>query len=265
MKKTILSLLTTAVIMVLCGCASSKQVAYFQNADYENLASSRGLYEAKIMPKDILTITVNTTDPQAATPFNLTISNTMDTSGRLNTSGSTLQTYLVDNDGVIRYPVVGDLKVAGLTTRQCEDLIKEKILPYMSVTENPVVTVKLSSYRVSVIGEVTKPGTFTASTEKMSVLEALAQAGDLTIYGKRENVMLIRESANGEKTVHRLDLTDANIISSPYFYLQQNDVIYVEPNKVKTRNSAIGTSTTLLISITGTLISLTSLIVNITD
>lgn len=265
MKKIVLSLLTVAIVVVLSGCASSKQVAYFQNADYENLAASRGLYEAKIMPKDILTITVNTTDPQAATPFNLTISNTLDMNGKLNTSGSTLQTFLVDNDGIIKYPVIGDVKVQGLTTRQCEDLIKSKIVPYMSVTENPVVTVRLASYRVSVIGEVTRPGTFTATTEKMSVLEALAQAGDLTIYGKRENVMLIRESPNGEKTVHRLDLTDASIIKSPYFYLQQNDVIYVEPNKVKTQNSAIGTSTTLLISITGTLISLATLIVNISN
>ena len=121
----------------------------------------------------------------------------------------------------------------------------------------------MASFKISVLGEVGHPGVFTVETEKMSILQALANAGDLTIYGKRDNVMLVREDANGEKTIHRLNLNDANLINSPYYYLQQNDAIIVEPNKVKAQNSAIGQSTTLMISAVGILTSVASLVVNI--
>ena len=121
----------------------------------------------------------------------------------------------------------------------------------------------MASYHVSVIGEVTKPGIISVPQEKMSVLEALAQAGDLTIYGKRDNVLLIRQDAEGEKHTYRMNLNDANIINSPFYYLQQNDIIYVEPNKVKAQNSAIGSSTTLVMSGLSILTSIASLVVNI--
>ena len=121
----------------------------------------------------------------------------------------------------------------------------------------------MSSFRVTVIGEVGSPKVIPVSTEKMSVIEALASAGDLTIYGKRDNVMLIREDAAGQKTVHRLNLNDINIISSPYYYVQQNDIIYVEPNNVKAKNSAIGSSTTIWFSFIGIVTSIASLLVNI--
>lgn len=133
----------------------------------------------------------------------------------------------------------------------------------MAAKENPIVTVRMASYHVSVLGEVTKPGIISVPQEKMSILEALAQAGDLTIYGKRDNVLLIRQDVAGEKHTYRMNLNDANIINSPFYYLQQNDIIYVEPNKVKAQNSAIGSSTTLWFSAVGTLISIASLIVNI--
>lgn len=169
----------------------------------------------------------------------------------------------MDNDGNIEFPIVGTLHVGGLTKNQCENLIKGKVKPYLATTENPIVTVRMASYRVVVTGEVNRPSVISVPQEKMSVIEALAQAGDLTIYGKRENVLLIREDAQGEKHVHRLNLNDANIINSPYFYLQQNDVLYVEPNKVKAQNSAIGQSTTLWFSATSILVSIAALIVNI--
>jgi polysaccharide export outer membrane protein len=215
------------------------------------------------MPKDMLTITVSTTDPKAAIPFNLSISNTLNSTGNLNTGGVTLQTYLVDNNGNINYPVIGMVNVSGMTVRQCEEFITAKIKPYMADTEKPVVTVRMSSFRISVMGEVNHPGTFSVSTEKISILEALAQAGDLSIYGKRDNVMLIREDATGEKSVHILNLNDANIINSPYYYLQQNDIVYVEPNKVKAQNASIGQVTTLTMSAVGVLVSVASLVVNI--
>ena len=163
----------------------------------------------------------------------------------------------------IDFPVVGTVHVAGLTKDQCEDLIKSKVKPYLAESENPVVTVSMSSYRVTVAGEVTSPKVVPVSTEKMSVLEALAQAGDLTIYGRRDNVLLIRENADGQKEAHRLNLNDANIINSPYYYVQQNDYIYVEPNSVKAKNSAIGQSTTLWFSFVSILTSVAALVVNI--
>ena len=216
------------------------------------------------MPKDILTITVNTVNPEAAAPFNLIVRNTLNsTSSSIGTSGGSLQTYLVDNEGGIEFPVLGRVMVGGLTKRECEKLIHDKILPYLNAAENPVVTVRMSSYSISVLGEVTRPGSYQVSREKINVLEALAQAGDLTIYGVRENVKLIREDAKGQKQIYHINLNDANLLTSPYYYLQQNDIVYVEPNKVKARNSSIGQSTTLWISATSILISMASLLYNI--
>ena len=150
-----------------------------------------------------------------------------------------------------------------MTKSEAESYIKQKIQPYMNKNENPIVTVRMSSYKVSVLGEVNRPGSFTVSKEKVSILEALALAGDLTIYGVRNNVQLIREDASGEKSIYILNLNDANIINSPYYYLQQNDIVYVTPNKVKAQNSSVGSMTTLWFSATSILISLTSLLYNI--
>lgn len=263
MKKLLIPFVLMTIVLLLDACSSAKQVAYFQNIDSTSLTASKGLYDARIMPKDLLTITVVTSDPSTSKPFNLSIQNTLGTDGRLgSTTGSLLQ-YLVNNDGDIDFPVVGTVHVAGLTKDQCEDLINSKVKPYLAESENPVVTVSMSSYRVTVAGEVTSPKVVPVSTEKMSVLEALAQAGDLTIYGRRDNVLLIRENADGQKEAHRLNLNDANIINSPYYYVQQNDYIYVEPNSVKAKNSAIGQSTTLWFSFVSILTSVAALVVNI--
>lgn len=259
-----MAIFALTLVLTLEGCSSAKGVAYFQNADSVSLAASRMLYDARIMPKDQLTITVITTDPEASAPFNLSVSSTIGTSGQLSSGGiGSLQGYLVDNEGNINFPIVGKLHVEGLTKDQCEDLIRAKIQPYLAKSENPIVTVRMASYRVTVIGEVNNPGVVQVPTEKMSVIEALAQAGDLTIYGKRNNVMLIRESADGQKSIYRLNLNDANLINSPLYYLQQNDILYVEPNSVKAKNSAIGSSTTIWFSVVSILTSLASLLVNI--
>lgn len=263
MKKLLIPIVFMAIVLLLNGCSSAKQVAYFQNIDSVSLAASKGLYDARIMPKDLLTITVVTSDPETSKPFNLSVSNTLGTDGRLgSTTGSLLQ-YLVDNEGNINFPIIGSVHVAGLTKNECQEMIKSKVQPYLAASENPVVTVSMSSYRVTVAGEVTAPKVVPVSTEKMSVLEALAQAGDLTIYGRRDNVLLIRENSNGQKEAHRLNLNDANVINSPYYYVQQNDYIYVEPNSTKAKNSAIGQSTTLWFSFVSIMTSVASLLVNI--
>ena len=200
-------------------CGSVKNVAYLQNSDDIDFTRSEYLYDARIMPKDILTITVNTVNPEAAAPFNLTVPTSFNNQSRSTYSQPILQTYLVDNQGFIDYPVIGRLEVGGLTKSMCEQLLHDKIKPYLNAAENPVVTVRMSNYKISVLGEVNRPGMFTVSNEKINILEALAQAGDLTIYGVREKVKLIREDAKGKKEIHTINLNDANIICSPYYYL----------------------------------------------
>ena len=244
------------MILMMVGCGSSKEVAYWQNIDSISLAASKGLYDAKIMPKDELTILVQTTDPLTSEPFNLR--STGQTSSKNQITG-----YLVDNDGIINFPIVGKIHVAGLTKTECEDLIKSKIQPYLARTENPLVSVRTSSYRITVIGEVNRPGVIPVATEKISLIEALAEAGDMTIYGKRDNVLLVREDKSGEKHKVRLNMNDANIINSPYYYLQQNDIVYVEPHKVKARNTFFGSNTSIFYSVIGITTSLVSLLITV--
>jgi polysaccharide export outer membrane protein len=262
-KKLILPVVVATLIMVFGSCSSTKNVAYFQNSDSINLDSSKVLYDARIMPKDVLTITVSTTDADAAIPFNMTVPTPMTQGQRSSYSQALLQSYLVDNEGNVDFPIVGNLHVGGLTKSEAEKMIKAKIKPYMNAKENPIVTVRMTNYKISVIGEVSHPGMYTVGNEKISILEALALAGDLTIYGMRNNVKLIREDATGKKSIHELNLNDANLINSPYYYLQQNDVVMVTPNKVKAQNSSVGSMTTLWFSATSILISLTSLLYNI--
>lgn len=248
--------MVVTMILMMVGCGSSKEVAYWQNIDSISLAASKGLYDAKIMPKDELTILVQTTDPLTSEPFNLR--STGQTSSKNQITG-----YLVDNDGMINFPIVGKIHVAGLTKTECEDLIKSKIQPYLARTENPLVSVRTSSYRITVIGEVNRPGVIPVSTEKISLVEALAEAGDMTIYGKRDNVLLVREDKSGEKHKVRLNMNDANIINSPYYYLQQNDIVYVEPHKVKARNTFFGSNTSIFYSVIGITTSLVSLLITV--
>lgn len=262
MKKNSYFVLILLVALVT-SCSAPKNVAYLWNSGEVDLSQSQFLYDAKIMPKDVLTITVNTVNPEASAPFNLTVPTTFNNQTRSTYSQAVLQTYLVDNNGIIDFPVLGRVAVGGLTKSQCEQLLHDKIKPYLNASENPVVTVRMSSYSISVLGEVNRPGSYQVSREKINVLEALAQAGDLTIYGVRDNVKLIREDAKGKKRIYLINLNDANLLTSPYYYLQQNDIVYVEPNKVKARNSSIGQSTTLWISATSILISMASLLYNI--
>lgn len=254
-----------AVALTLtAGRTSYKKVPYLQDPEVvNNYGKEIPLYDAKIMPKDLLSITINTTDPQASAPFNLTVQTPMNAAlTNINTTTQpTLQQYLVNNKGEIDFPVLGRLQVGGLTKNQAEDLIREKLTPYLK--EAPIVTVRMANYKISVLGEVTRPGTFTVSNEKVNVLEALAMAGDMTVYGVRTNVKLIREDANGKREIKELDLTKSDLVLSPYFYLRQNDILYVTPNKTKAKNSDIGNTTTTVISATSILVSIASLIVNI--
>ncbi|WP_077154133.1 polysaccharide biosynthesis/export family protein [Bacteroides bouchesdurhonensis] len=251
-----------SVTLLLMSCQSYKNVPYLIDAEEVcQRTQQEKLYDAKIMPKDLLTIVVSCTSPELAAPFNLTVATGNNVALNYTTTQPVLQQYLVDNDGKINFPVLGELSVGGLTKKQTEQLVVEKLKPYL--TETPIVTVRMVNYKISVIGEVAHPGTFIISNEKVNLLEALAMAGDMTVYGLRNDIKLIREDTTGKQEIVSLDLNKAETIFSPYYYLQQNDIVYVTPNKAKARNADIGSSTSLWFSATSILISLASLLFNI--
>lgn len=253
-----LSLSAAALLMLLTlgACSSQKEIAYMQDGEYLKYTEQQPfLYDAHILPKDLLTITVHCSEPELAAPFNL--------SGSLQSpaaAGSTAptpqQSYLVDNNGDIDFPILGKLHLGGLTKGAAERVIRERLRSYLK--EDPIVNVRMVNYKFSVLGEVASPNTFTVANEKVNVFEALAMAGDLTIFGKRDNVKLLREDEQGRKEIVLLNLKDPGIVSSPYYYLQQNDIIYVEPSKSKIRSSEMS-GITPWVSILSVLTSLASL------
>ena len=262
-KRSIIILLATAM---LASCQSYKKVPYLQDNPVISTEhhETTSLYDARSMPKDLLTIVVCCPEePELAEPFNLTVSTPVSNTGNKSlTSQPALQQYLVDNQGNIDFPVLGTIHLGGLTKGEAEQLVKDKLAPQFH--RAPIVTVRMVNYKISVIGEVASPGTFTISNEKVNLFEALAMAGDMTIYGIRDNVKLIREDNAGKREIITLNLNDTDILQSPYYYLQQNDIVYVTPNKTKAKTSNISTSTTIWFSVVGSLVSLASLIIAIT-
>lgn len=248
-----LSILITFA-MLLSSCGSRKNMVYLQQ-DSTDLNTLYEQYVPKIQSNDILTIVVTAADPKVTIPFN---------PGSSMTSGSLTQqvdlalrpTYTVDNNGEITLPMLGKVSVAGLTRVEAIEKIRKELSQYI---KDPGVNINFNNFRISVLGEVARPGSFIMPTERVTVLEALGMAGDLTIRGVRENILLVRE-VNGEKTMHRLDLTKQNTLNSPYYYLAQNDVIYVEPNKAQINNSKLGANTNIIISIASLLITVISVL-----
>ena len=265
MKK--IKFLLLAGLIAIASCTSYKQVPYLQNSEEVDTTIVSELYDARIQPKDMLTITVSSEKPEAAIPFNLTVPTTMYSSnggGNGNRSLSSqpmLQTYLVDNDGYIDFPILGKLQVEGMTKGELEEYIKGRIKS--NFTTAPIVTVRMSNYKVTIIGEVNSPGVKSIANEKVNVFEALAMAGDLTLFGKRDNVKLVRENTDGTKSIIPIDLNDANLIYSPYYYLQQNDILYVEPNKAKARGADISSMTSLWFSATSLLMAVITFVLNL--
>ena len=253
MKKLKQLILGVLLAIVLISCQSYKKVPYLQDmtqvSDTEQGGRPIGV---KVMPKDLLTITVSCSTPELAAPFNLV---------NPDRESSAPQQYLVDNQGNINFPVLGEIHVGGLTKLEIENLIIEKLKVYLK--EAPLVTVRIANYRISVLGEVAKPGSFVVSNEKINLLEALAMAGDLTIYGMRDNVKLIRTGQDNKQEIITFDLNKTETVMSPYYQLQQNDIVYVTPNKTKAKNSDIGVSTGLWISGVSVLLSITNLLLTI--
>ena len=260
------------LIPILLGsCTAYKKISYVTDAELitsEEFAEAAKNYEAKIMPKDVLSITVNTPTREAASDFNLPIlpsgSNNVLQTQISNYSGTaasgSLQNYIVDNNGYINFPVIGKIEIGGLTKKEAEGKIYSLIYPKY-LKEEPIVNIRFLSYRVAVLGEVAKPGLYISENEQMTLFDALASAGDLTIYGNRKNVLLVRESASGERSVRRIDLQDKNVLlDNDIYYLQQNDKIIVSPNKAKGNNSSFGTFESLALSGLSILISVIAII-----
>jgi polysaccharide export outer membrane protein len=258
-------------ILFLNSCAPVKNIAYFQKmgtaVDSSNAQKgTTGQYDARIKPKDILSITVVTSESEASKDFNLFVPQLFDPSAanayNLLTTQPTLQTYLVDNDGTINFPVIGTFKVSGLTRKDLGKMLQEKLASAFN-KEVPIITVRITNYSVNVVGEVLRPGKFSTGNDRMTIMEGIAMAGDLTIYGKRENVTVLRENGDGTKKYITVNLNDKNIIYSPAYYLEQNDVVYIEPNSAKARTSRIGAAETLSISALSILISVASIVINV--
>jgi polysaccharide export outer membrane protein len=242
-------------------CASKKDVVYYQNIDGLASAEKSNSYEIKIQPDDLLMIIVSAEDPETAIPFNLSSISVAPTYSLNAMRGQeVIQSYLVRTDGYIDFPVLGKLKLGGLTRSEVMQLLQDKISKYI---KNPIINLRLMNFKVSVQGEVTLPGTYTVASERITLIEALTLAKDLTIYGKRDNILIIRE-IDGVKSYNRVDITKADFINSPFYYLAQNDVVYVEPNKVRINGAAVGANTGVIISITSLMITLITLIVTTT-
>jgi polysaccharide export outer membrane protein len=271
-KRNKLRILNTLIILSLTiafgSCNGYKQLPYLKNAENlspEILASMSSVHEPVIMPNDIISITVNSTVPGAANDFNLpmvpnNLSNALQTTVTSSATTGSLQNYLIDKEGKINFPVLGELKLGGMSAKEAQNHITSLIYPRY-IAEKPIVNVRFINFGVSVLGEVARPGIYNSANGQMTILDALAAAGDMTIYGKRDNVLLVRVLENGEIAMHRIDMQDKNLVlNKDIFYLQQNDKLYVEPNKAKGNNSNFGTLQTIGLSALSIVISVIAII-----
>ena len=247
------------LIAFLASCSAPKEVLYLQDIasiKEENIDKN---YEVIIHKDDLLAILVNSKDPELALPFNMPVVTYQ--IGAQTTAQQRLLGYLVDQNGDIDFPILGKIHVEGLTRMQVTELIKQKLMSE-DLIKDPIVTVQFLNFKVSVMGEVTRPGTFDSSGDRITLLEALSMAGDLTIYGRRDRVAVIREK-DGKRRILYHDLRSSDIFQSPCYYLQQNDIVYVEPNKAKTGQSRINSNNSVgvWLSAVSVLASITSLMV----
>ena len=253
-----------AVLLMCASCGSTKEVptlAYFQNLkdSVGTLPDNVSNYKIKIQPDDELIITITSSNPEATVIYNLPLGNPS-VKGNINaTQSPRIQTHIVDRNGMIQLPVLGEIQAAGLSTKELEAVIKNRVSEHV---KDPFVRVEMINFTVNVMGEVRAPQRIVVGKERFSVLDALAAAGDLTEYGKRDNVLVIR-TENGKSTYHRLNLTDGSIYASPYFYLQQNDVVYVEPNDIKIDNSKYNQFSAFKLSQLSTIVSLASVVASL--
>lgn len=238
-------------LVLLGSCASKKDMIYYQDIDAMAGEEKLNSYEIKIQPDDLLQISVYAEDPEITKAFSLNVSS--ETVAGANTGS----VYLVDASGFINFPTLGKLKVSGLSRTDVLDLLNSRVSQYI---KKPIISLRITNFKVSVQGEVNAPGSYPISSERITLIEALSMARDLTVYGKRDNILIIRE-IDGVKSYNRVDITKAGFMNTPFYYLAQNDVVYVEPNQNKINGSAVGPSTGLIFSVMSILVALTTLII----
>lgn len=248
------------MLTFLLSCSTPKDVLYFQGLDnltHEQLTQLNQTYSSRIVANDILAISVSFWDATAILPFNPPSINRLTPGIAEVTPTEYMPSYLVDTDGSITFPVVGKVQAAGLSKQELIDSLKGKIARY--IEGDVSITVSIVNYKVTLMGEVVRPGALSIRNEKLSIIDAIGQCGDLTINGNRKNILIIRDN-NGVKEFGRVDLTDPAIFASPYYYLRQNDMIYIEPNKAKQKNARYSQGQQFTISIFSAVISALSLI-----
>ena len=249
-----------AVAVLLCSCVTQKKMTYLSDAQADSAKSINSHFQSQtevvVRPGDKMTIFVSALDQEAVVPYNLPAVVYADPGDTRVQTTPMLQYYIVDEAGDIDFPVLGKLHVSGLKRNEVADLVKTRLEQQVV---RPMVQVNLIGARVSVLGEVTKPGPVDMSSGRLTILEALAAAGDMTPYGKRDNVLVSRE-INGKIEIARLDLRKTDIYTSPYYYLQQNDVVYVSPNRVRAVSS---TNASLWLSMVSTVASAATVIVTV--
>jgi polysaccharide export outer membrane protein len=238
-------------LVVFSSCVSKKDIVYFQY-DKINQAAVSNSYKTIIKPDDLLQITITALDIEAVRPFNLAAV-TYATSSNSAIGAAQQQTYLVDTKGEIEFPVLGKIKIGGLTRDETIDLLKSKLSP--DYIKDPNVNIKIANYKISVMGDVARPGSYNIPNERITILDALALAGDINISGQRNNILIIREETN-KKVQYRVDIRSNNLLTSPVYYLQQNDVVYVEPNYARIQSASSNSNTSLVISISSVLVAL---------
>ena len=250
--------------LLLASCATNKRAAYIQQVQTDIPTAIEQDYPIRIKPLDRLTVTINSKDPELAAPFNAASSyNSLNgLSSYSSSSNGNLQILTVDKEGKIQLPIIGEIDCDGLTRNELAKKI-ENTIRENGMVHDPIVIIQFADVKFSVLGEVARPGQFSITKDRISLFDALAMAGDLTIYGQRENVALIREE-NGMRTVHYFDLKNPDILTSPYFYLQQDDVVYVTPNKYKAQAGEINQNRSFYISLVSVAVSVATLLVTIT-
>jgi len=223
------------ISLFFVSCETSRKVAYFENVQDASFKSTLATVEAPIQSNDILTITISSLNAEASAVFN-PAGNALSKVGTTSGSESLAGGYLVSPDGNIQLPIIGTVTAAGLTKKQLKESITN-ILLSKKLLIDPIVDIRYVNFEVTIIGEVGKPTVITVPNERISLIKALGLAGDLTIYGRRDNILLIRED-NGQRITRHIDLNSSEFLNSPYYYLQPNDVVYVQPNKTKVASSS---------------------------
>lgn len=234
----VLAAALAAFFLSSCGSKTYKNITYLQDAQKDTVMAMKSEVGILVQPKDMISIVVSSRNPELSAMFNLT-NVSYQAGAETSTTGSynRILGYSVDSEGFIDFPIVGKINVAGLTRWQVADRVKEELVS-RNLLKDPVVSVEFLNFKISVMGEVSHPGTYTITGDKITLLEALSLAGDLTIFGRRDRVSVVRE-LNGQRNIFVVDIRSVDMFNSPAYYLQQNDVVFVEPNKVRAGQSTI--------------------------